>query len=402
VTVRRLRCLVLFTGLWLAQPGAAEDFRPLHFYMYQSWSTEAGLPQISVNDTVQDADGLLWVATQNGLVRFDGSDFEDLSAAAKQALGTAWMTRLYRDRRGQIWIGSIKSVARYVDGAFQPVRVIGGALGKVNDIGTDDGGRVCVAAEGLWCEQEGQLEPQPQWQGRVTALLEDPDGLWVADRHALALRSGGDLVRRYPLEPNIGLADVTALARSREGLWIGSSQGLFRLDATGFHRQALDPQSAATGVISLGVEQGGTLWVSTQDAVYRLLGGRVRERIGAEDDDGYGWVLSLRPDQDHGMWLGSQRSGLRYVWHPGPALYGRADGLHDVSLWSFWNDGTRLLAGTNDGVAELQGKTFRLLLPGDALPNPSAYSLLRHHRGRLLVGTRAGLARFDDPGGPAE
>ena len=39
------------------------------------WGTEAGLPQITVNSIVQIRDGYLWVATQDGLARFDGVRF---------------------------------------------------------------------------------------------------------------------------------------------------------------------------------------------------------------------------------------------------------------------------------------------------------------------------------------
>ena len=39
-----------------------------------SWTTENGLPQNSVNDILQTHDGYLWLATFGGLVRFDGID----------------------------------------------------------------------------------------------------------------------------------------------------------------------------------------------------------------------------------------------------------------------------------------------------------------------------------------
>lgn len=45
-------------------------------YLRQHWSLEEGLPQVGVGDLAQDAQGLLWVGTQDGLARFDGLDFE--------------------------------------------------------------------------------------------------------------------------------------------------------------------------------------------------------------------------------------------------------------------------------------------------------------------------------------
>src|SRR5215470_1483526 len=42
---------------------------------FDSWTTENGLPQNSINDILQTQDGYLWLATNGGLVRFDGVRF---------------------------------------------------------------------------------------------------------------------------------------------------------------------------------------------------------------------------------------------------------------------------------------------------------------------------------------
>src|SRR5579862_9598171 len=47
----------------------ASSYRTTLFNIYR------GLPQNSVKDIVQTPDGFLWVATQEGLARFDGSHF---------------------------------------------------------------------------------------------------------------------------------------------------------------------------------------------------------------------------------------------------------------------------------------------------------------------------------------
>src|SRR5690348_10958494 len=55
-------------------------------YSARSWQAEDGLPENRVVGVVQAPDGFLWVATQNGLVRFDGVRFQrvDVSGAPGQ------------------------------------------------------------------------------------------------------------------------------------------------------------------------------------------------------------------------------------------------------------------------------------------------------------------------------
>jgi len=44
-------------------------------YQIESWTTDKGLPQNTVHSIVQTANGYLWLATLDGLVRFDGVKF---------------------------------------------------------------------------------------------------------------------------------------------------------------------------------------------------------------------------------------------------------------------------------------------------------------------------------------
>lgn len=54
----------------LTQPGSANGYSVQHF------TDENGLPQNSINDLLFDKDGYLWLASQVGLVRFNGSSFK--------------------------------------------------------------------------------------------------------------------------------------------------------------------------------------------------------------------------------------------------------------------------------------------------------------------------------------
>src|SRR5438128_234570 len=61
-------CLVPL--VWLLATSSAEAQ-----YRFEHWDTHNGLPQISVVAITQTPDGYLWMATRDGLVRFDGIRF---------------------------------------------------------------------------------------------------------------------------------------------------------------------------------------------------------------------------------------------------------------------------------------------------------------------------------------
>jgi ligand-binding sensor domain-containing protein len=54
---------------------ALDPAQPLRQFGQQLWQTDNGLPQNTVHAIHQTRDGYLWLATDGGLVRFDGIDF---------------------------------------------------------------------------------------------------------------------------------------------------------------------------------------------------------------------------------------------------------------------------------------------------------------------------------------
>src|SRR5579859_232673 len=56
-------------------PAEAPDLHPAHEYIIQQYNSENGLPQNSARDLLLDRNRFLWIATENGLARFDGQRF---------------------------------------------------------------------------------------------------------------------------------------------------------------------------------------------------------------------------------------------------------------------------------------------------------------------------------------
>ena len=73
--------------------------------LFESWTTEDGLPQNSVTDIAQTPDGHLWLATYGGLVRFDGSRFPVFDRSV-EGVGSVRTRALHVDRAGTLWAGT--------------------------------------------------------------------------------------------------------------------------------------------------------------------------------------------------------------------------------------------------------------------------------------------------------
>jgi ligand-binding sensor domain-containing protein len=75
-------------------------------YVVQHFTDENGLPQNSVNDLLFDGDGYLWLASQVGLIRFDGSSFKLFYPDDKPVL-ESYVQYLGRNGKGEIYFQTL-------------------------------------------------------------------------------------------------------------------------------------------------------------------------------------------------------------------------------------------------------------------------------------------------------
>src|SRR5262245_33615708 len=84
-------------------------------YSYINYDTRDGLAGSVVYDAIQDKEGFMWFATENGLSRFDGKHFKTFTT--KDGLPDNEVLKLFVDSKGRVWIMPFKpSVCYYFKG----------------------------------------------------------------------------------------------------------------------------------------------------------------------------------------------------------------------------------------------------------------------------------------------
>lgn len=75
---------------------------------YETISTAKGLSQGMIFDLLQDKEGFIWVATKNGLNRYDGYSFKVFTNDPYNAntLSNNTILKLFEDSKGRIWAGT--------------------------------------------------------------------------------------------------------------------------------------------------------------------------------------------------------------------------------------------------------------------------------------------------------
>ena len=130
-------------ALLLAAPLAAQR------YSFRHYGQEEGLTNTVSQCLLQDRTGFIWVGTQNGLFRFEGTRFEGFYRA--DGLPSSRIESLHEDGAGTLWVGTRSGLARRWGDRFRAIAVPGRyeVLGR-SAIASDRQGTVYVGtSEGL-------------------------------------------------------------------------------------------------------------------------------------------------------------------------------------------------------------------------------------------------------------
>jgi ligand-binding sensor domain-containing protein len=141
-------------------------------YGFQNWTVEDGLPQNLIRGIAQTPDGYLWIATLNGLVRFDGVRFTVLNRSNTPGIVSNRFGGMYQGRNGDLWLDNeIGGITRYHQGSFQNYGMREGiARNNVNGATVDDAGD-------LWILSGDRIERWDETTDRFVDIVPNGAGI---------------------------------------------------------------------------------------------------------------------------------------------------------------------------------------------------------------------------------
>ena len=355
---------LIVVGLAVAGQG-----QPAHIN-FTSLTSKEGLLSNTVNAILKDRYGLMWFATDDGLNKFDGTNFtvyrhipgDSTSLRANEILA------LYEDSRG-LWIGTSGGAISLYDrkkDRFLQFPLAGDASGLVPNavirgICSDGQGKIWIAqfeAPYILDPVSGKLEKLELGYPAGTApgislecVFADSRGrMWVGTDGGLFLyQADTHTFRRFRHNPSqkgsLINDDVKVLAEDRSGqIWVGTTQGLcvMRPDEGDFVAyRDMDADNKVLGEMAINAivpDADGKLWIGTMEGLHVLDPKTMRVRKFLPDGDAHGLtsraIKSIYIDREGIYWLGT--------YHGGIDKFDKNLNLFDIKLGdAFPNDGAR-------------------------------------------------------------
>lgn len=398
-------CVLGAAGIALLAPRARGDpdgvargldpGRALTQLRLDTWSMDHGLPNATVNSVLRTRDGYVWLATYDGLARFDGTRFKVFTK--EHGLGSNGVRALCEDREGTLWAGTNGGgLVKISRGRLTRMTMRDGLPSDfVRALHADDrDGSIWIGTNGggLTRYHRGRFESfaPAQSGGTVVSIARTPEGaIWVAAQaEGVKRRAPDGSWTSYGVAEGVPPGLVTTLLARQDGtVWGGSSGGIFNLSARGAValQASLDPLRSVA-VSALLEDDYGSLWVGTSGlGLARYARGEVAfvpTRSGLGDI-----VFSLHLDRENGLWIGTNGAGFSRLQSGTFTPYTTAEGLsRDFTYTAFEDRAGNLWVGTASGLDRLRGDRF---VP-EALPlrrRTGVRSIAEDRDGNLWVGT---------------
>jgi ligand-binding sensor domain-containing protein len=279
-----------------------------------------------VTSVAQDADGMLWVATENGAQRFDPQNpdqdwelFKYDSSKPDSACGT-WFNGVFPQADGSVWLASSASRACGFDGKqWVSYGKDQGMVGSsISAVAVDAAGNVWVATnegvniwDGSKTRSLGEADGLPA--KTVRSLLADGKAMWIGTTAGLVRYEGGDLevVINKENAPKSEAANVKQIVKEADGsLLLATPAGVVRY-ADGEAELLFVPEPTSglfgipnTSVSALALGEGGQLWAATYSGVY-YFDGSDWQQITPEHGLPATNVNTLVVDNKGAVWIGA-------------------------------------------------------------------------------------------------
>jgi len=337
---------------------------------------DQGLPGYLVSAMMEDRQGMLWIATDKGLCRFNGEYLEIYNFIDSIFTGAlATVLNMVEDDKGRIWVYTAEKGLYVLD---LKAGVVSNVVFSKQDFDFNTDCSMIMDNRGLI------------WLGT------NRDGLYILDttedsfRHVSQLRSQDQ-------------GNTKKLAEDASGnIWVGSVAGLAILDfdkgKTRFlnDRQGLSV-AAATGLF---IDSENRIWVGTEENGISIIDesrGNIQHLGSAQ-----GFTQSIHhftEGNDHKVWMSSNEGA--YIYDPNKASFQKLDavkGLSDdlLNITFLDRQGQIWIAtGTALNLMDADGLMPNFLTAADGLSGPDVWSFFEDQNSDLWIGSRQGIDIYD-------
>jgi ligand-binding sensor domain-containing protein len=360
-----------------------------------------------VNDIAFDKEGMMWVATDGGVMRWNLSDDSYTKFTSEDGLGGNSIDSMLVAADGSVWVETYEGLL-YYDGSGWVMEsgdygsLIG--LDSEGNLWTFDYGGLYYFDDNQWNEVNEGEEDSP-WM--IYDAKIDQDGTIWADAENELWSFNGNTWTLHTADSGFDGSYLYVLTIGPDGNFqVVASEGLYTWDSTGWSITPLPVEFPDGYYLAIHFTEEGVLWVSyvsyespDDTGVYVFDGGEWEKYFGY-DPEGTLTVTAIRTAPDGTLVFGTIAGVLHLeedgVWH----LHQTAEEPISNTIYGLYKDRDGVIwMATDSGISRVDGSSWEHFRPATSSYGPTvsyAHDFAETLDGKLLSIGGTGIFSFSD------
>lgn len=346
-------------------------------WYFERFGAEQGLNTSKVYVSIQDVRDFIWLGTDVGVTRFNGSTIENFGV--DNGLAPGGVRSMCEDNTGRVWFGHLNGGISYYDGSE------------------------FIRAE----FEDGHIVSD------ITSIRQQGDYLWVTTYQNGAMRlnmpdPGDTILVGEQYHGNEGLSDIVLgsyLDRSGNLYCITDLRGI-RIYMPGENRfESFSPPGLTREwqFTAMLEDSKGNFWFGTH------MGGLYKMEVGANEAkvfdrrDGLArnWITCLMEDYKGNIWVGTFGEGITVFSGDMMKNYNASNGLQAMQVMALMEDREKnvFISDYATGFSIYKGDHIYTVEGEDILAGSAVYAVQEGPDGKIWLGTDGGISVFDPAAG---
>jgi ligand-binding sensor domain-containing protein/signal transduction histidine kinase len=375
---------------------------------FSSYSKLQGLRHDQVRGLIQDRSGNLWLATDDGAIRYDGKHFSRYST--DQGLTNDLILSVFQDSNENIWFGTYGGGISKYDGRHLYNYTVNEGLANniVNCIFEDTKGNLWFGTGGGVSKSDGTFftnytVTEGLCHNDIRSIIEDDSGkIWIGSSGGGVSVFDGKTFSNYSVSQGFVHSKINSLYKDSHGnIWIGFSfNGVLKYDGLSYFWYSTNEGLGDSSVTTIIEDSIGDMWFGSMEAGLSRFDGKYFTCFSAKEGLGADFIRCALKDKNGVLWFGTRGGGIaRYNGNLFTHLTS-TEGLSNSRVMAILKDKSESLwLGTFGGYLTkcsfrnedgLKRKVYTYFDERDGLLNNRVYCIMQDKKGNIWIGTDGG------------